>query len=753
MKMVDVTRGTLLQQSQNTVIGSVQEERELSSLEKMFDVANKYAYNQHRQEREATAALEGLQMAAAGETLSNIKAGTPLADTIMNIDARAKQAEAYYSKIKAAEITSTVWQENAEALADKSPQEATTLVYQLVREKAQKVAGDDNETLNTIMVAATPTISQMYGAQATAYAQRVQKRYNEAQQADIVQNLRGRTVALENLKKDPNNPAAVAAAKTANENLMLTLVPDPNIPNEVWQENVKVAMGHFATIAGTTNPDGSYNGIREFNDFMDSPTFKALPVSQQDGYQKMRDHAEKAILQNLPPELANAEIRLRAQAQEGGKESAEQYNKRLLEYDQYVRQAMGLRNNGPINQDQRQALVINKQHALRSEQEKIENRQLAERMAATRNLPDATRFQNILEKPEAVLASGIEDGESAEKLLNESGVTPNFVDPDNPSFNVTMRTQAAVVDALPMGKRQFAALTEAVRRPDIDPQHKEDMTRKLARAAEKITVIHGPEKAARIIGEDYGVLMGALDDIKAGNIASATWKISNPKPVEQNDKNNKRWAKATEKERQNWIANKFGLSRAKYSSDQLDSIRPQIEARIHQVHRDFGYEDNEEGWQRAFDHVMDDNAPAFGIDNSVIIGKSLHMKAIKQYHEKQQAAIKKGDTFHTPKDDTLLQETVAEVVLAKAKHGWNGAEKIADGQKIVKTTWFPQIDAKTKEIFWGVDILLENGKHKQLNVTQDEMAEYERMKHNTPNWRIQKVDTNQEKDLGYSIFN
>lgn len=751
--MVDITRGTLLQQSQNTVIGSVQEERGLSSLEKMFNEANKIAYNKHRQEREATAALEGLQMAAAGETLSNIKAGTPLADTIMNIDARAKQATAYYQNVKAKEIATTVWQENAESLADKTPEEATKLVYQLVREKASLSSGGDGETLNALMTAATPAISEMYGKQATAYAERVQKKYNESQQADIVQNLRRRTIAVENLKKDPQNPAAIQELKSANENLMLTLVPDQNIPHSVWQGNVKVALSHFATKAGTYNPDGSYNGINEFNDFMDSPTFMALPIPEQDEYHRMRDRAERAIIKNLPPDMAQAEIRLRSQANEGGKMSASEYNAQLVKYDTYVRNSLGLRIHGPVDQDERQALVISKQHALRSEQEKIENRRLAERTEAARNAPDLARLQQLLEKPAAFLASGIETAESTQKLMVESGITPNFVDPDNPSFNVTMRAQSAVVDALPIGKRQFAALTEEVRRPDIDPQHKENLTRKLAKAAEKITEIHGSVKAAKIIGEDYGVLMGAMDDINAGNLASATWKISSPKPVEKSEKNDKRWTMSIAKDRQSWIANKFGFSRAKYSGEQLDSLRPQIEARIHQVHKEYGYEDNEEGWGRAYDHVMANNAPAFGIDNSVIVGKDVHMKAIPQYHAKQQAAIKKGDVFHKPKDDTLLQETVAEVALAKAKHGWNGAEKIADGQKIVKTTWFPQYDQRTNEVFWGVDVLLENGKHNQLNVTQSEMIEFERMKHNTPNWRLQKVDTNQEKDLGYSIFN
>lgn len=751
--MVDVTRGTLLQQSQNTVIGSVQEERELSSLEKMFDVANKFAYNQHRQEREATAALEGMQMAAAGETLSNIKAGTPLADTIMNIDARAKQAQTYYSTVKAGEIASTVWEENAYELSKKPPEQATEKVYQLVREKAMKVAGTDSETLNTIMNASVPKISQMYGMQAAGYANHVRTEYNTNQQKDMARKAKAYTKAKVNLKNNPEDPVAIAEYNSASQDIALTLVPDPNITTEDWKNNLGTVLGSFVEAAGTANPDGSYNGMEEINLIQSSPAYQTLTVDEQTKFHKMRESAERQIVKSLPPDMAQAEIRLRAQANEGGKMSASEYNAQLVKYDKYVRDTLGLQIHGPLEQDERQTLVISKQHALRSEQEKIENRRLAERLAATRSLPDLQRFQTILEKPAAVLASGIESAESAQKLLIDNGVTPNFVDPDNPSFEYTMRAQSAVVDALPMGKRQFAALTEEIRRPDIDPQHKENLTKKIARVAEIITQRQGPEKAARIIGNDYGVIMGATDDIKAGNLASATWKISSPRPVEKNEKNDKRWVMSTAKERQSWIANKLGFSRAKYSGDQLDSLRPQIESRIHQVHKDFGYEDNEEGWARAFDHVMSNIAPAYGVDNSVIVGKDVHMKAIDQYHAKQQAAIKKGEVFHKPKDDVLLQETVAETALAKAKYGWNGAEKIADGLKIVKTTWFPQYDQQTKEVFWGIDFLLENGKHKQVNVTQAEMIELERMKHNTPNWRLQKVDTHQEKDLGYSIFN
>ena len=751
--MVDVTRGTLLQQSQNTVIGSVQEERELSSLEKMFDIANKYAYNQHRQEREATAALEGMQMAAAGETLSNIKAGTPLADTLMNIDARAKQAQWYYSNVKAGEITSTVWEENKYELSKLPPEQVTEKVYQLVLEASKKVAGKDEETLNTIMNASVPKISQMYGMQAAGYANNVRVEYNTNQQKDMARKLKTYTNAKIELKKNPNDPVAIAAYKSASEDIALTLVPDPNIPTEDWKTNISTVVGSFAESAGTTNPDGTYNGMDEINLIQSSPAFQALTVEEQTKFHRIREGAERQILKSLPPDMAQAEIRLRSQANEGGKMSASEYNAQLVKYDKYVRDTLGLRIHGPIEQDERQALVISKQNALRSEQEKIENQRLAERMAAARNLPDLQRFQTIIEKPAAVLASGIESAESVQKLMIENQVTPNFVDPDNPSFEYTMRAQSAVVDALPMGKRQIAALVEEVRRPDIDPQHKENLTKKLGRVAEIITQRQGPEKAARIIGDSYGIIMGAQDDINAGNLASATWKISSPRPVEKSEKNDKRWAMATAKDRQNWIANKFGISRAKYSGDQLDSLRPQIEARIHQVHKEFGYEDNEEGWTRAFDHVMTNNAPAYGIDNSVIVGKDVHMKAINQYHAKQQAAIKNGDTFRKPKDDVLLQETVAEVAIAKAKYGWNGAEKIANGLKIVKTTWFPQYDQRTKEVFWGIDIQLENGKRKQLIVTQDEMIEFERTKHNTPNWRLQKVDTQQEKDLGYSIFN
>lgn len=751
--MVEVTRGTLLQQSENTVIGSVQEERELSSLEKMFDVANKYAYNQHREERMATAALEGMQMAAAGETLSNIKAGTPLADIIMNIDARAKQAQWYHSNVKAGEVTSTVWEENKYELSKLPPEQATEKVYQLVLEKAKQTAGKDGETLNTIMNAAVPKISQMYGMQAAGYAKNVQDEYNTNQQKDMARKLKAHTDAKIALKKNPNDPVAIAAYKSASDDIALTLVPDPNITTEDWKNNLSTVVGSFAESAGTTNPDGSYNGMDGINLIQSSPAFQALTVEEQTKFHKIRDSAERQIIKNLPPEMANAEIRLRAQANEGGKMSASEYNAQLVKYDRYVRNTLGLQIHGPIEQDERQTLVISKQKTLRTEQEKIENQRLAERLAAARNLPDLQRLQTIIEKPAAILASGIETAESTQKLMIDGGITPNFVDPDSPTFEYTMRAQSAVVDSLPMGKRQFAALTEAVRRPDIDPQHKENLTKKLARAAEEITQRQGPEKASRIIGEDYGVIMGAIDDIKAGNLARATWKISSPRPVENSEKNSKRWDMATEKERQNWLANKLGISRAKYSSDQLDSLRPQIEARIHQVHKEYGYEDNREGWSRAFDHVMANTAPAYGIVNSVIIGKDVHLKAIDQYHTKQQAAIKKGDAFHKPKDDTLLQETVAEVALAKAKHGWNGAEKIADGLNIVKTTWFPQYDQQTKQVFWSIDFLLENGKYKQLNVTQDEMVEFERMKHNTPNWRLQKVDTNQEKDLGYSIFN
>ena len=224
--MVEVTRGALLQQSENTVIGQVQETRKLSSLERMFDVANKFAYEQHRNERMATAALEGLQAAAAGETLSNIRANTPLADTLMNIDARAKQAQAYYSTVKAKEVTNTVWQENAYELAKMPPEKATELVYQLTLEKAKSVSGGDGETLNAIMSAATPDISQMYGRQASAYANHVRNEYNTNQQAQIAQTMRALTVAKDELKNNPNDPATITAYQKSAQDVSLSLIPD-----------------------------------------------------------------------------------------------------------------------------------------------------------------------------------------------------------------------------------------------------------------------------------------------------------------------------------------------------------------------------------------------------------------------------------------------------------------------------------------------------------------------------------------------
>lgn len=724
--MVDVTRGTLLQQSQNTVIGSVQEERELSSLEKMFDVANKFAYNQHRQEREATAALEGMQMAAAGETLSNIKAGTPLADTLMNIDARAKQAQLYYSNIKAGEVTSTVWEENQYELSKMPPEQATEKVYQLVLEKAKKVAGADGETLNTIMNASVPKISQMYGMQAAGYANHVRTEYNTNQQKDMARKAKAYTKAKVALKNNPEDPVAIAEYNSASQDIALTLVPDPNITTEDWKNNLGAVLGSFVEAAGTTNPDGSYNGMDEIDIIQSSPAFQSLTVEEQTRFHKMRESAERQVVNNLPPDLQDMEIRLKAQARDTGKESAEQYKRRLEAFNHEVKNRLGLQYQAPFNQNNLEALTLDRQGALRTEQQKIEEYQRNLRLVHERARAEAAGVQAIIDhisdNADAYRASGVMTPAELQKNMEKAGKTVNVVDPNAPGFNESMTYLRASTKLPQMAKDQINALVDQIEDPIIPPQEKENL---VIRANELIKIHQRSFDTATTAdawGPMYGKILGQRSLIDSGNVTRAAMNLT-VKQTDRTKEDNKNWDNLKDEYGKSSIANFFGMSKAPFGKQVLDDNRDFIEADIKAIHKQYNLPYSEEGLKGAREIVLSRFGEFRGNANGMVYGMDTLRDSVPQFQAKQQAYEQKYGKKQMPTSLDTFQEQINSYVDTVAFKGYKGSDPIVKGREGSSRMLFPQRDNQGN-IFFNVDITMKDGTHEIIPITQDQILEF-----------------------------
>lgn len=724
--MVDVTRGTLLQQSQNTVIGSVQEERELSSLEKMFDVANKFAYNQHRHEREATAALEGMQMAAAGETLSNIKAGTPLADTIMNIDARAKQAQTYYSTVKAGEIASTVWEENAYELSKMPPEQATEKVYQLVLEKAQKVAGTDGETMNAIMNASVPKISQMYGMQAAGYANHVRTEYNTNQQKDMARKAKAYTKAKATLKNNPEDPVAVADYNSASQDIALTLVPDPNITTEDWKNNLGTVLGSFVEAAGTTNPDGSYNGMDEINLIQSSPAFQSLTVDEQTKFHKMRESAERQIVHNLPSEFSQAEARLKAMAHEGGKISAGEYYGLMEKYNDYTANALGLQIVKPINQNNMEALAQTKQQALRTEQQKIEeynrNLRLAHEKARAEAVGAQATIDHIADNADAYRASGVMTPAELQKNMERAGKTINVVDLNAPNFNESMKYLRASTKLPQIAKDQIKALVDQIEDPNIPPQEKENL---IIRVNELIKIHQASFDTATTAdgwGPMYGKILGQRSLIESGNVTRAAMNLT-VKQKERTKEDNKNWDNLKDEYGKSTIANFFGMSQAPFGKQVLDDNRDFIEADIKEIHKQYNLPYTEEGLKKAREIALTRFGEFRGNANGMVYGMDTLRDAVPQFQSKQHSYEQKYGKKQMPTSLDVLQEQLNKYTDTVAFKGYKGAEPQVKGRKESSRMLFPQRDARGN-IFFNVDITMTDGTHEIVVVTQDQLMEF-----------------------------
>ena len=732
--MVDVTRGTILQQSQNTVIGSVQEEKELSSLERMFDVANKFAYNQHRQEREATAALEGMQMAAAGETLSNIKAGTPLADTIMNIDARAKQAQWYYSNVKAGEITSTVWEENSYELSKMPPEQATEKVYQLVREKALKVAGDDGETLNTIMNASVPKISQMYGMQAAGYANHVRTEYNTNQQKDMARKAKAYTKAKNTLKNNSEDPIALAEYNSASQDIALTLVPDPNITTEDWKNNLGTVVGSFIEAAGTTNPDGSYNGMDEINLIQSSPAYQSLTVDEQTKFHKMRESAERQIINNLPPEFRQAEARLKSMAHEGGKMSAGEYYHQMVKFNDYTANALGLQIVRPINQNNMEALAQTKQQALRTEQQKIEeyNRNLRlvhEKARAEADGAQAT-IDHISDNADAYRASGVMTPAELQKNMEKAGKTINVVDHSAPNFNESMKYLRASTKLPQQAKDQINALVDQIEDPNIPPQEKENL---IVRANDLIKIHQASFDTATTAdgwGSMYGKILGQRSLIESGNLTRAAMNLT-VKQKERTKEDNKNWDKLKDEYGKSSIANFFGMSQAPFGKQALDDNRDFIEANTKEIHKQYNLPYTEEGLKKAREIALTRFGEFRGNANGVVYGMDTLRDAVPQFQSKQQSYEQKIGKKQMPTSLDVLQEQLNDYTDTIAFKGYKGAEPQVKGRKESSRMLFPQRDARGN-IFFNVDITMTDGTHEVVVVTQDQLLEFNNAEESKP---------------------
>lgn len=724
--MVEVTRGTLLQQSENTVIGQVQETRKRSSLERMFDVANKFAFEQHRNERMATAALEGLQAAAAGETLSNIRANTPLSDTVMNIDARAKQAQAYYSSVKAKEVTNTVWQENAYELAKMPPEKATELVYQLTLEKAKTVSGGDGETLNSIMTAATPDISQMYGRQASAYANHVRNEYNTNQQAQIAQTMRALTVAKDDLKNNPNDPAAITAYQKAAQDVSLSLIPDQSITSEDWKGNLGNVFQHFAQHAGSTNQDGSYNGMDEFNVFMQSPTFKGLTLDEKDRFQKMRMAAERQIVNNLPTEFRDAETRLRAQAKEAGKESAGEYAKRLDAFNSLVKRELGLQHEAPFNQNNIEALALEKQGALRSEQQRIEDFQRQQRLANARAMADSqgafAALQHTMDNAIAYRASGILTASQIQKQAEGAGFAMNAVDPTLPTFNATLKLTGAANDTPTVVKEQIQALFERITDPNTPAQDVENL---LIRA-DSIRKAHedawGSAMTARAWGSNYGRLLGVEPLIKDGNVTRAVMMVRNEQSARSKE-GNRNWEAMVEDKAKSRIADFLGFSRAPFGKQVLEDNRDIIQSSAEAIHRQYNLPHTEAGVKRSYDIALENFGELRGNPNGMVNGVRLFTDSVAQFQAKQQSYEKKTGKKQMPMSTDSIQETLSTYSDRVFYRGFDGSEPMVKGRKQSSRMVSPQRNING-DITYMVEDQLDDGTWKTITVTQDQLLEF-----------------------------
>ena len=320
---MDITQGPILQQANQTTIGSVTEEKGNA----LSRIAERYAAKKLQErvdDNAAMAALEGIQSAAMGKTISEIQAGTPLFDTVMNIDARVQQAKAYYANNVANEVANEV-NLGLSKYKDLEPEQARDLIYKDYMTAINKRAGGDVNTFNAISASALQKVSQSYSLQGLDYIQGVQQRTDDEQAKSIsiaADDLYKATEGLKNTS-DPTRTERFHNAMGSWENIALPL---PGQSQERFQQVIQKATLSMANKAGTTetiiNEDGTetkiFHGAQAINSFIKTPLFNSLPAETQHHILSARSTAETRVIQALPEEAILEQANLRNKAREAG---------------------------------------------------------------------------------------------------------------------------------------------------------------------------------------------------------------------------------------------------------------------------------------------------------------------------------------------------------------------------------------------------------------------------------------------------
>jgi hypothetical protein len=320
---MDITQGSILNQYQPTTVGSVTEEQGNA----LSRIAEKFAAKKIQERVEdntAMAALEGIQSAAMGKTISEIQAGTPLYDALMNIDARAQQAKAYYANNVASEVANEV-NLGLSKYRDLAPEQARDAIYKDYMTAINQRAGGDVNTFNAISSSALQHVSRSYSMQGLEYIQEVQRKTDDEQAKAISSAVTELNKATEGLK-NTDDPSRIERYHQAIESYENVALPAPGQDHDRFQKVIQKATLSMANKAGTTetiqNPDGTttevYNGAQDINSFIKTPLFQSLPAETQHHVLSARATAETRVIQSLPNEALMEQANLRIKAREAG---------------------------------------------------------------------------------------------------------------------------------------------------------------------------------------------------------------------------------------------------------------------------------------------------------------------------------------------------------------------------------------------------------------------------------------------------
>ena len=399
--MVDVTRGQLLSNSNSFGEGSVTEPQETG----IQRIARKYADKLMKDriaDNAAVAALEGMQQAAIGKTVSQIKADTPLFDTFSNINQREEAAKAYYQNNVAQEVAFEV-NSQLSKYRDLEPEKARDLIYKDYMQSIAKRTGSDVDTFNAISAGALQHVSKSYAKQSIDYIENVQKKTDEGQTTSISLAMQELSAAQKDYKED--DPVSRERLRVARDSFHATALPYAGQSQERFTAVLHNAALQTALKAGTTeeiqNPDGTtrkvFHGAQTINDFLQTDLYKALPAQEQAKIASLRDQAEGKVLQNLPEEFTLAEADLTLQAYEHGI-SPNALMRRAKTLNNEWKQKLGLSSkdiitDAEIEQMGRARMSANKQYTLQLQREA---EKAMERRQKEQDAQAATQYDQVL---------------------------------------------------------------------------------------------------------------------------------------------------------------------------------------------------------------------------------------------------------------------------------------------------------------------------------------------------------------------